>query len=457
VTVLEERLRSELRAEAELITTENIAPLRLPGETERMPGVLRRRGPRQWPEWVKPLAAAVAAAAVIVGTFAIAHALPGVRQHPWSPTPAYAGVPHYYAYTLQGDIYNYTRHGTQYSAGVTGRYLKVRATESGKLIATVAPPKPYNDFAMVSADATGTVFVLGAMRYWERYANTRPSVVARNWVTPMRFLLVRITGGRAQMSSLHFPVTVTPGQGPSMALSPDGTRLALAYGGGGRPAVVDVITLPYGRVRRWASPRVPWIPRLSDHGAWTADGRTLVVPEWYVSRASSRSALNQDHRPTDTPVRLIDTVAPGSSLAASRLLVLRPPAGESAPWQVFITPDGAKLIGGTSKAPVPPATGIERGALSVYSARTGTLIQRLAPWRWNNNDKRPGHGGSPREQLAWSSPSGNQLILLHPRDDLNTLGSLTGGKFRAAGAPLPGPAGYQELQAALRTAGQVAW
>jgi hypothetical protein len=432
--------------------------LRLPGETERMPGVLRRRGPRQWPEWVKPLAAAVAAAAVIVGTFAIAHALPGVRQHPWSPTPAYAGVPHYYAYTLQGDIYNYTRHGTQYSAGVTGRYLKVRATESGKLIATVAPPKPYNDFAMVSADATGTVFVLGAMRYWERYANPRPSVLARNQTTPMRFLVVRVTGGRARVSSLHLPLTVTPGQRPTIALSPDGTRLALAYGGRGKPAVVDVITLPDGRVRRWTSPRVPWTPVLNNRGAWTANGRTLAIQEDYAPFFRTASALRRYRPPADTPVRLIDTVAPGSSLAASKLLVLRPPAGDSAPWQVYITPDGTRLIGGTSTARFRPPNGIEQGALLAYSARTGALLQRLAPWKWNDNDNRPAHGGSPKQMLVWSSPSGSQFIVLHPVDDLNILGSLTAGVFRTAGAPLPRQtAGYQELQNALRTGTQLVW
>lgn len=458
MTALEERLRGELRAESEIITPESIAPLRLPGDTEHAPRAPRRGSARHWPEWVKPLAAAAAAAVVIAGTFAIAHAFPGNRQRPWSPTPAYAGVPRYYAYTLQGNIYDYTSHGTEYSGSVTDRYLRIRATDSGKLITVLAPPKPYNDFRMISADATGTVFVLGAMHDWQRYANSRPSVFARTQATPMRFLAVRITGGRARVISLHLPVTVTPGQGPSMALSPDGTRLALAYGGRGRPAVVEVITLPDGRVRRWTSPRVPWAPLLSGRGAWTADGRTLVLQERYVPPVRTRSALNQYHPPAGTPVRLIDTAAPGSSLAASKLLVLRAPTGEWAPSQVFITPDGTKLIGGTSTVQFRPQNGIERGALSVYSARTGTLLQRLAPWKWNENANRPAHGGFPKEQLAWSNPSGSQFIVLHPVDDLNILGSLTGGTFRTAGGPLPRQsAGYQQLQNALRTGSQLAW
>jgi hypothetical protein len=243
-----------------------------------------------------------------------------------------------------------------------------------------------------------------------------------------------------------------------MALSPDGTRLALAYGGRGRPAVVDVITLPGGRVRSWTSPRVRWTPLLSGRGAWTADGRTLVLQRGPVPPVRTRSALRQYRPPTGAAVRLIDTAAPGSSLAAGKLLVLRSPVGESAPQHVFITPDGTKLIGSTSEARFQPRSGIERGALSVYSARTGALLQRLAPWKWNDHDIRPGHGGGAQEQVVWSNPSGRQLIVLHPVDDRNILGSLTGGTFRTAGAPLPRQAaGYQELQNALRTGTQLAW
>jgi hypothetical protein len=456
VTVLEHRLRSELRAESELITPESIVPLRLPGDTGQVPGVPRRRGPRQWPGWVVPLAAAAAAAAAIAGTFAITHALPGSGGR--SAGPKYAALPANYVYTAQGDIYHYNSHGTQYSAGVEGRYLKVRSTATGKLLATVFPPKPYNNFSMITADASGTVFVLGAMRDWNRYANTRPQVYLLNQTTPMRFLELRIgPSGQVQQSSLSLPVTVSPGQQPSIALSPEGTRLAVAFGGGGATAEVAVVSLGSGRVRRWVSPRVSWTPQLNYRGAWTADGRTLLLQEWPVLRGPSRQALNQYHPPATTSVHLIDTLAPGGTLAAGRLLVLRPPASESAPGDVFLTPDGTKLIGATGKRAFRALRGVSRGELSVYSARTGALVARLAPWEWNNADRRGGHGGLPRETIAWSNPSGSQFILLHPQHELNVLGVLTGGSFRTAGPPLPQPAGYQELEYALRTADQVAW
>ncbi len=458
MTVLEDRLRGELRAEAELITPESIVPLRLPRETEPVPGMLRRRGPRQWPSWLIPLAAAAAAAAVIAGTFAVAHLLPWSGQGPRPAGPKYATMPANYVYTVQGDIYNYTSHGTQYSAGVTGRYLKVRSTATGKLLATVLPPKPYNNFQLVTADASGTVFVLGAVHDWQRYANALPRVFRRNQTTPLKFLELRIgPAGQVQQSSLSLPLTVTPQQQPSIALSPEGTRLAVAFGGGGRPAEVAVVSLASGRMRRWVSPRVSWTPQLSYRGAWTADGRTLVLQQWDMIRNPTRQALRQFSAPVTTSLNLIDTLARGGTLAAGRLLVLRPPAGESPPADVFITPDGAKLIGETSKSDFAPTRGRWTGELSVYSARTGSLVQRLAPWRWNGADSRPGHGGSPRELVVWSSLSGSRLILLYPMDDLNILGVLTGNRFSPARAPLPEAPGYRELEYALRTAGQVAW
>ena len=259
--MLEDRLRSELRAESELITPESIVPLRLPSDTQRAPGAPRRRGPRQWPPWLIPLAAAAAAATVIAGTFGIAQMLPGSGPKPRPAGPKYATVPANYAYTVQGDIYNYTSHGTQYSAGVNGRYLKVRSTATGKLLATVLPPRPYNNFSLITADASGTVFVLGAVHDWQRYANSLPRVYRRNQPTPMKFLELRIgPAGQVQQSSLPLPVTVTPAQLPSIALSPEGTRLAVAFGGGGAPAEVAVASLASGRVRRWVSPRVSWTP-----------------------------------------------------------------------------------------------------------------------------------------------------------------------------------------------------
>jgi len=75
------------------------------------------------------------------------------------------------------------------------------------------------------------------------------------------------------------------------------------------------------------------------------------------------------------------------------------------------------------------------------------------------SSNRPGRGGAPQEQVAWSNPSGSQLIVLQPRNQLNVLGVLSNGSFAGmGGAMLPGSAaGYRELQNALRLSSQMTW
>lgn len=363
----------------------------------------------------------------------------------------YSSAPAYYAYAVQGDIYNYVSNGAQY-VGTANRYVKIRATATGRLLATISPPLPYNGFAGLTADASGRTFVFAAQRLWERNADDLPRLFKRDDQTPMKFLLVHITpAGYLQRAVLSLPQAITPAQVPTIALSPDGTRLAVAFGARGQTAVVQVITLATGQARQWVAPHSLWRPVLNREGAWTADGRTLAFEQHVISRS-----VVPRRAPATTWMRLLDTTAPGTSLASSRLLVLHPPAGDWAPEQPFLTPDGTKLIGSVAKEPPghgngpnPPYT----GGLAVYSARTGALLSTLAPWMWLNlSPSAPGRGGAPEQTVAWSNRTGSQLIVLQPSDELNILGVLTGSTFTQAGGKLipRQPAAYQELQHALR-------
>ena len=222
-----------------------------------------------------------------------------------------------------------------------------------------------------------------------------------------------------------------------------------------RTAVVQVITLATGQVRQWALPHASWTPSIKGEGAWTANGRTLAFEQRAVLRGRPRE-LMKGYRPPDTAqVRVLDTAAPGTSLASSKLLVLPAPAGESAPGQPIITPDGTKLIGPVATRSLAQR---QQGELAVYSARTGALLRTLAPWVWRQTAA-PGRGGFPSQTAAWSNRSGSQLVMLQPRDDLNVLGVLTGKKLTLTGSKLlPQQApGYQELQYALRIAPQMTW
>ena len=469
MSTLEDRLRRDLQAESGQITADSLPDLRLPGPAAHPAGHSWRAGPWHgglraggaplgvrpaWLAWAKPLAAAAAVVAVIAGALALSRVIGGQPAVAGVP-PDYSGAPPYYAYGVQGDIYRYSKNGTEYSSSVQGRYIKVRATSTGKLLATVSPPKPYNDFSVLTGAANGRVFVFGAMRYWQRNAGPSPRLAARNQTTPMVFLLLRITaGGRPRLSALSLPEALTPQQGPSAALSPDGTRLAVAFYRG-TSAVVQVITLGSGQVRTWAQPRASWHPSLAGQGTWSGNGRTLLVGEepgafFLPARPVTR------HPVSTSRVLLLDTNAPGAGPPTGPVLVLHAPAGKLAPTAVFLAPDGVTLIG---TVPTDQPGGASAGTLAVYSARTGSLLRTLAAWQWPGVSIPPARGGFPRPRVAWSNVSGSQLIVLQPRNRLNVLGVLSNGSFAGmGGAMLPGSAaGYRELQYALRVGSQMTW
>jgi len=425
VTQLEERLRADMRAESEQIGPGSIPALQLPARADP-PRRLRRRGPRlwgpwHWPAWVTTLAAAAAVVVVIAGTFFLAHVVSGSGPGPSATgeeTVPYSGIPPYYAYAVQGDTYSRTINGTEYGDSVIARYVKIRATASGKLLRTVSPPAPYNAFESFAGAANGRTFVFATNR--NRYDKTGNEYFELDHKTPLKFMILRITpGGHTQLSPLSLPGTLTEGQAPTLALSPDGARLAVAYGGSGKPAVVQVITLATGQLRQWTAPPPAATPMLGGPGAWTSDGRTLALGQISVHPSGKiRSARTQ--------MRLLDTNAPGGSLAADSKLVTLP-GTDGFPWP-FITPDGTKLIGEISHGPPRTGPAIESGALGVYSARTGALLQVIG--RWQQHGQRPGMLFSARQAVVWSSLSGSRLIVEMPRGKLNEVGVLSGNTFR---------------------------
>ena len=416
MTRLEERLRVDMRTESEQIEPGCIPALQLPARAHP-PGRLRHRGPRHWPAWVTALAAAAAVTLVIAGTFLIAHNLsPSGPNPPANGAPPYSGIPPYYAYAVQGNTYSRTIHGTQYSDSVVARHVTIRATASGKVLRTVSPPAPYNAFESFTGAANGRTFVLAAHR--NRYTKTGNEYYKLDQRTPLKFMIVRITpGGRTQLSALSLPETLTEAQEPSLALSPDGTKLAVAYGGSGKPAVVEVITLATGQMQRWTSPPPAATPALGGPGAWTSDGRILALGQMSVKPGGII-------RTVPTQMRLLNTTAPGTNLAAASRLVIVNGAG-SFPWP-FITPDGTKLIGEIGHQPAGRGATTESGALGVYSARTGTLLGVIGRWQ------RHGRGvifDRARQTVVWSNPSGSRLIVEMPRQKVNEVGILTGDRF----------------------------
>jgi hypothetical protein len=424
VTRLEDRLRVDLRTESERIEPANIPALRLQGPASHPFAALRRIGSQRWPKWVTPLVAAAAVAVVVAGTFTIVHGISRTgAKHPAAdggPT-SHPAIPPYYAYAVQGNTYS----GARTSYSVIARYVQVRATATGKVITTVNPPAPYNAFESFAGDANGRTFVFAT--HWDIFGKNGTDFYQRSQRTPLKFMVLRITAdGRTRLSPLSLQEKLTEAQAPTLAVSPDGTKLAVAFGGSGKTAVVQVITLATGQMRQWVSPPPAATPVLTGLGAWTSDERILAVGQETIHPDGTIPY-------TPTTMYMLDTAAPGSKLPTSRAVTLR----GSHDFRAFISPDGSTLISELSSGPARARATTASGALAVYSARTGALLRVVGRWQLNTSGVL---FNRPRQTVIWSGPSGRRLIVEMPRGKLGEVGFLTGNKFtllpHVAQAPL---------------------
>jgi hypothetical protein len=372
------------------------------------PGPASRRG--SWPGLLVPLAAAAAVTGVVAASLAIGAAFharpagpgPAAQSHP-SPAPLAAAalrpaalrqVPRYFA-TLTDRVQ------AQAQAAV------VRSTLTGHVLATVTPPRPYQIFTWVSAAADDRTFVLAAQRYWpigsgqagmpaENRDNTTPTVFFKLTFDPATHT--------AKLARLAVPERIQSAQLAGMAVSPDGTRLALDL----RRSIqsVQVVTLATGAIRSWAWPGGGWIGNNKPFGqvfSWTADGTTLEFQQW------------EDGGPAD--IRLLDTTAPGTSLASSKIVLTFPDAGALG-TNTLLTPDGTRIVTATPQG------------ITEFSVRTGNPILsedqfHLGLYGW--------------QDVLWAGPGGQALVVFDPRGKRtrygpgHILGVLTGNTF----TPIP--------------------
>ena len=136
------------------------------------------------------------------------------------------------------------------------------------------------------------------------------------------------------------PISEGRNQVDGIALSPDGSKLAVFLGqvgpGPKQEEAIQVVTLRTRSERTWT-----WRPgRTRGLGtvvlganplSWTADGRTIAFQEiTSFRRASPRIA-----------VRMLDTAAPGHSLLSSRVVGR---FSSSNTGDAMITPDGTKIV-----------------------------------------------------------------------------------------------------------------
>ena len=353
-----------------------------------------------------PLAAAAAVTGVVAASLGISAIFRG-HAGPAGPGPAAQSHPSPAAQSHSGAA---LRRVPRYFAALTrtaavqvmgGEAAVVRSTLTGRVLATVAPPPPYRIFTWVSAAGDDRTFVLAAQRYWP-IGSGQAGMPAENRdnATPTVFFKLAFDPAThtAKLARLAVPETIPSAHLAGMTVSPDGTRLALDF-----RRSVQVVTLATGAIRSWAWPGGGWIGNFKPIGqifSWTADGTTLEFQQW------------DDGGPAN--IRLLDTTAPGISLASSKI-VLTFSNGGAFGLNTLLTPDGTRIVTATPQG------------ITEFSARTGNPIlsedQFRAGW----------------QEVLWAGPDAAALVVSDPRGKKtrygrsNVLGVLAGNTF----TPIP--------------------
>ena len=346
-----------------------------------------RTGTRAVHRPLAALAAAVAVLAVIAGSIALAtggHAPHRAAASPPAQVPdAQPGppgkAPPYYMIVLNNGI---------------GPDVAVMDTATGARLATVRPPKPYRIFDYIIGARDDRTFVLAASRNALGGAAT--------------LFRARFDPSRRAVTLTALPIPPTPANPQNMALSPDGSRLAVLTGQA-RSAQLSVYSMTTGAVKVW---RQVWRQPSGGEAYEVSWGRGGVL------------AYNWD-----SGVWLLNTATAGGGLIADSRLAVSAPHGWTFGPGALLTPDGRTVVAGQERFRHGERL-MRRGTNSEfaeYSAKTGRQIGALLP----EHDA--------IENLGWTSPSGNVLIvevtyLAKNRQGRNVpgryvLGTLSGGRL----------------------------
>ena len=419
MNTVEDKVRMALRETGEEISPHSVPPLRLRGTRRRarMPRI-----PGRWGNWLTPLAAAAAVVAVVAASLAISATFDGHGTGPAQVAPSHGAPAPAGGKGLLRLAPRYFVQLADFPEGVQALKAVVVSTVTGRTLATVTPPRPYNVFTWVSGAADDRTFVLAAQRWWH-IGSGQAGMPAENRdnSTPAGFFRLTFDprARSAQLARLAVPVMIHSSDLAGMGVSPDGTRLALDLRNS-----IQIITLATGAVRTWTWPGSGWIGNWKPEGqifSWSADSRYLEFQQW-------GGGLNETIH-----VRVLDTKAPGTSLTAARVILAYPNrlgAGTLATSNSFLTPDGTRIVTATTFSPPRSTPAGGYGQVTEYSARTGKPLF--------HEDRFSSSVGW--QAVLWASPDGSALVVSDPRGKKdsyggrsNVLGVLTGNKF----TPIP--------------------
>jgi hypothetical protein len=324
--------------------------LRRPGGAAR-PG--SRGRDRRSRSKLAPIAAAVAVAAVAIALVTIKD-VPNGRVASPSPSTtsigaadknvSISGVPEYYVAWMQADT----------------PYLVVGDTATGKQVAEVAEPHGVYLEGIYGAAADDRTFIAVGDRLRGHDAGT-----------PVWYLLRIDPGGRtpARLTPLPIPVRQNPA---GIAISPDGTKLAVALAGS--PATLRVYSIATGQVLRTWSATIPGALAVESRAASAGSSQFTAanVLRWSSDGKQLAFAWNS------TAIRALDASAPdGNLITGSSLLATIGTTVSSASsftcnasqgWQLI--GDGQEVICGGSVHADGRPTSVGSGGSCTYKGRT---------------------------------------------------------------------------------------
>jgi hypothetical protein len=433
MNTVETKVRTALEQTAREISPRDVPELRLPEPADGRHAA-RLLDARRWPGWTTPLLAAAVVVAVIAVSLAVPRAvLTGHAGHRGasSQAAAVASIPAYYV------MLSFANPRLRQNGAA-----QVRASATGQVLSTVQPPA-HGTFTAVTAAANDSTFVLAA-RVRTEVKNNNSRVTAL-MPSKLRFYQLSLTPSsrdpliapRASLNSVPLRVTQAATL-TGLALTPDASKLAVSLTVHYR-SVINVVSMVTGKARTWSGV-TPGGSRAGPGGnmvsglSWAADDRTLAYNNLF-------------------DVRLLDTEAPGNSLAldsangmAATHNGLRVPmscfslhAGyPHGYWgNALLTPDASLVIAsggyqnGKAIAVTVPRERWQTGRMT-YPCSDSAWWELAAKWR----PARYGTLTGAVRWIYWAGPSGRTLIVhaYFGMGGRGVNGVLDGTRF----TPLPG-------------------
>ena len=449
-------------------TVREVPPLRLSTATDdprtvaRPGGARGTRGARRLRGWLVPAAAAAVVLAIALSLVLIRDIPNGRVAPPARPAPAVDGVPAYYAGLAKTS-----------AAQTSPEQIVVGQTVTGKRLATLAPPAG-TTFAGITGAADDRTFVV----------DTQPGSLdpeSEPW-QPRTWYLLRIDPGSAkaaQLTPLPVPGTAQGTNVAAIALSPDGTELAVALQPDGLndPSAATYLRVysvatgavlhswfataagdPSGQPRLFAGPKyagpdsdlaLAWVgQRGLAFGysrvipATTADGSDVTPQKVTLAQIRYISLQAKDGGDLISARQVLASLAPGPRAAPAPLacglgtlndILLTETETETEPTLICGATGGSYDRGADAKAPC-SSEPVFRLGLVEYAAGAGAPSRALATVRTRCV------GPLVTLQPLWGNPAGTtQLGLLELSTDTGTaalqFGIFSKGRFTAL--PMP--------------------